>query len=74
MKTLSITEKKPFTIVEAEDEKTNERKAFVAIGKFRLPNEYKNYEEAEKAIKRKDWEIISLLIEAFVDYLTKNKE
>lgn len=71
IKVVGTTEKKPFTIVKCENNKKDAY--FIACGKLRNETMYSSFEDAEKAIDNKDWELITLLMEQFVNYLLDNK-
>lgn len=68
------TEIKPFTIVTFEEGEGEEKKKkhFITCGNLRLPEEYETFEEAEEKIKRKDWDIIGLMVEQFMTWTINN--
>lgn len=76
MKTIGTTQKGPFTIVKFEtrnEHNDDVDKYFIACGKNRLPEEYNTFEEAEDKINNRDYEVLGLLIETYVNYLTKKQ-
>lgn len=68
---VTTTFEPPFTIVTYE--KDGKQKHFIAVGKIRMQEEYDTYEECEQQIKGINWQLVTMLIEAYTIY-SKNQK
>ena len=71
-KKVTTTFKPPFTIVTYKNDE-NKEKHFIAVGKIKMQQEYDTFEECEKQITGTNWELVTMLIEAYNMYINKEK-
>lgn len=65
---ITTTFKAPFTIVTYKNDEGKE-KHFITVGKVRMQEEYDTFEECEKQIEGINWQLVTMLIEAYNIYL-----